>query len=102
MDIQNFKETLADFVSNKLKPSGAETITWFGIVILLSALIPSMLAVMSGLTDKLPPVDIVLFIWTALTMFFVRAALMKDIINVITIGFGFIINAVFMALILFK
>jgi hypothetical protein len=50
----------------------------------------------------MPPVDLVLFIWAALVTFFVRAAILKDTVNVLTIGAGFIVNAVFMALILFK
>jgi hypothetical protein len=101
-NIETFKRNISDFCVNKLKPSTAETITWLGIVILHCALIPTLIAVMTGLTDKLPQVDLVLFIWAALIMFFIRAAILKDIINVITIGFGFMINAVLMALIFFK
>ena len=100
--ITDIREKLTEFCNSKLKPGTAETMTWFGTIILIGALIPSFLAVMSGVTDRLPPVDIVLFMWATLTMFFVRAAIMKDILNIITIGFGFIINAVLMALILFK
>jgi hypothetical protein len=94
--------SLFDFFEHKLKPSTAESIGWVGIVLLHGALIPTFLAVMAGVTDKMPPVDLVLFIWAALVTFFVRAAILKDTVNVLTIGAGFIVNAVFMALILFK
>lgn len=97
-----FRTHVVDFFEHKLKPSTAESIGWIGIVLLHSALIPTFLAVMAGVTDKMPPVDLVLFIWAALVTFFVRAAILKDTINVLTIGAGFIVNAVFMALILFK
>jgi hypothetical protein len=40
--------------------------------------------------------------WGALVMGFIRAAILKDTINVLTIGAGFIVNSVFLALILFK
>jgi hypothetical protein len=100
--LYNVKEIIINFCANKLRPSTAETISWFGVLLLHASLVPSLLAVMNGLTDKLPPIDIVLFIWTALLLFFVRATILKDIINIITIGLGFIINAVLMALILFK
>ena len=61
-----------------------------------------MLAVMAGLTEKMPAVDLVMFIWAGLALFFVRAAILKDMLNVVTIGFGFMIHAVIMALVLFK
>jgi hypothetical protein len=57
---------------------------------------------MSGLTDKMPPVDLVLLCWSGLTLLFVKAAVQKDMLNVVTIGVGFIVQAVLMALIFFK
>ena len=47
-------------------------------------------------------VDLVLLVWAGLTLLFVKAAVQKDILNLITIGFGFVIQAVMMALIFFK
>jgi hypothetical protein len=61
-----------------------------------------MLAVMSGLTDRLPAVDLVLLVWAGLTLLFAKAAVQKDMLNVVTIGVGFIAQAVMMALIFFK
>jgi hypothetical protein len=98
----NLKEYLKDFLNNKLKPSTAESIGWIGLVLLLASLIPTFLAVMAGVTDKLPPIDLVLFIWAALVTFFIRAAILKDTVVVLTVGVGFMVNSVFMALILFK
>ena len=43
-----------------------------------------------------------LFAWAGLFLFFVKAAISKDILNIVTIGFGFVIQAGLMALILFK
>ena len=57
---------------------------------------------MSGLTDRLPGVDLVLLVWTGLTLLFVKAAVQKDMLNLVTIGFGFILQAAMMALIFFK
>ena len=96
------KNGVKHFLEHKLRPSTAESIGWIGLVLLHAALIPTFLAVMAGITDKMPPIDLVLFIWAALVTFFVRAAILKDTVNVLTIGVGFIVNAVFMALILFK
>jgi hypothetical protein len=98
----NLKGSLRNFLQHKLKPSTAESIGWLGLILLLASLIPTFLAVMAGITDKMPPIDLVLFMWAALVTFFLRAAILKDTVVILTIGVGFIVNAVFMALILFK
>lgn len=97
-DILKFKE----FVGSKISTVSAETFGWLAVVLLHSATIPSLLAVMAGLTDKLPGVDLVLLVWTGLTLLFVKAAVQKDMLNVVTIGVGFIVQAAMMALIFFK
>ena len=61
-----------------------------------------MLAIMTGLSDRTPSLDIVGFLWAGLIMLFFRAIVLKDMLNIITIGMGFIAQAVLMALILFK
>lgn len=90
------------FITEKFSHISAETLGWIAVVILHAATIPSLLAVMAGLTDRLPGVDLVLLVWAGLAMLFVKAAVQKDMLNLVTIGFGFIVQAVFMALIFFK
>ena len=97
-DISKFKE----FVGSKISTISAETFGWLAVILLHSATVPSLLAVMSGLTDKLPGVDLVLLVWTGLALLFVKAAVQKDMLNVVTIGFGFMVQAGLMALIFFK
>jgi len=46
--------------------------------------------------------DIVLFTWAGLVLLFGRAIVLKDTLNIVTIGVGFIAQAVIMAVILFK
>jgi len=91
-----------EFVTTKIGQVSAETFGWLAILILHASTVPSLLAVMSGLTDRLPGVDLVLLVWTGLSLLFVKAAVQKDMLNLITIGFGFIVQAVLMALIFFK
>ncbi len=90
------------FVTEKVSHISAETFGWLAAIVLHASTIPSMLAVMSGLTDRLPAVDLVLLVWAGLTLMFVKAAVQKDMLNVVTIGFGFIVQAVMLALIFFK
>ena len=80
----------------------AETMGWIAVVILHLATIPTMLAILTGLTDKMPPVDLVLFVWAGLFALFIKATIQKDLLNIVTIGFGFFIQAAIMALIIFK
>jgi hypothetical protein len=40
--------------------------------------------------------------WSALVLLFLRAIVLRDNLNIITIGLGFIVQAVMMALVLFK
>lgn len=90
------------FITEKVSHISAETFGWLAAIVLHASTIPSMLAVMSGLTDRLPAVDLVLLVWAGLTLMFVKAAVQKDMLNVVTIGFGFIVQAVMLALIFFK
>jgi len=101
--IKNFNlDDVKNFFSEKLSHVSAEALGWIAVLVLHAATIPSLLAVMAGLTDRLPGVDLVMLVWTGLTLLFVKAAVQKDMLNVVTIGVGFIIQAVLMALIFFK
>jgi hypothetical protein len=93
---------ITEFFVKRFSQISAETLGWIAVVVLHAATIPSLLAVMAGLTDRLPGVDLVLLVWTGLALMFVKAAVQKDMLNLVTIGFGFIVQAVMMALIFFK
>jgi hypothetical protein len=80
----------------------AETMGWIAVILLHLATIPTLLAVLTGLTEKMPPVDLVLFSWAGLFCFFLKAAIQKDFLNIVTIGFGFFVQAALMAMIIFK
>ena len=97
-DLQKMKS----FVVEKFSHISAETLGWIAVIVLHASTIPSLLAVMAGLTDRLPGVDLVLLVWTGLTLLFIKAAVQKDLLNLVTIGLGFIVQAVMMALIFFK
>jgi hypothetical protein len=90
-----------DFVNSIAKLS-SDTVEWVGVIALHGATIPTMLGLMMGVTDNTPPIDIVLILWGALAMFFIKAVIKKDILNIVTIGLGFIGQAVLMALLFFK
>jgi hypothetical protein len=80
----------------------AETMGWIAVILMHLATIPTMIAVLTGLTEKMPPVDMVLFSWAGLFCFFIKATIQKDLLNIVTIGFGFFCQAALLALIVFK
>ena len=90
------------FFLDHFKKITAETLGWMAAIVLHCATVPSLLALMTGLSDRTPGIDIVMFIYAGLILLFARAIVLKDQLNVITIGVGFICQAMLMAFILFK
>jgi hypothetical protein len=101
-DINNLKPVISKFFSNHFGQLSADTLGWLAPIVIHCATIPTLLALLTGLSDRTPPIDIVLFMWAGLVLLFGRAVILKDMFNIITIGAGFILQAVIMALILFK
>jgi hypothetical protein len=100
-DLVNVRNMMNNIREN-IGQLSAETLGWIGVILVHLATIPTLVAVLTGLTEKMPPVDIVLLMWLGLFMFFVKSVISKDLLNIITIGFGFFVQAVLMALIVFK
>jgi hypothetical protein len=95
-------QTIRDFLNNHLHKISADTLGWLAAIVLHCATVPSLLALMTGLSDRVPSLDVVAFLWAGLVMLFLRAIVLKDTLNIITIGVGFIVQAGLMALILFR
>jgi hypothetical protein len=93
---------IRDYVTNSLATLSADTLGWLAAILMHCATLPSFLALMTGLSDKTPSLDMIFFLWSGLVLLFMRAVVLRDMLNIITIGFGFMIQAGFMALILFK
>jgi|TARA_R110000782_G_scaffold13413_2_gene39541 hypothetical protein len=98
----NIREHIHTFLSFHLHKITADTLGWLAAILIHCASIPTLLALMGGLSTHTPTLDIIFFIWTALALLFGRAVLLKDMLNIITIGAGFAIQAAIMAAILFK
>ena len=100
--IQKLFQYIADFIRNKLGKVSADTLGWLANIALHCATIPSLLALMTGITDKTPSVDLVLMLWASLGLLFFRAVVLKDLLNIVTIGVGFMLQAMALVLIFFK
>ena len=97
-----FKERANAWLAENLPKVSADTLGWLAVILIHCATIPTLLALLTGLSDNVPNLDVVLFMWAGLVLLFGRAVVLKDTLNVITIGAGFIVQAVIMAMILFK
>lgn len=102
IDFNKIKDAIVHFFNAHFSKISAETLGWMAAIALHAATIPTLLALLTGLTDHTPSIDIVMFMWLGLVLLFGRAVILKDLLNIITIGLGFVVQAVLMALILFK
>jgi hypothetical protein len=102
IDFDRIKQSVVEFFSTHFSKISAETMGWLAAIALHAATIPTLLALLTGLTDSTPSIDVVLFMWLGLVLLFGRAVILRDLLNVVTIGLGFVIQAVLMAMILFK
>lgn len=100
--IEMLKHHCISFFRDHLSTVSSRTFDWLAALLLHVSTFPAYIAVIKGVTDNLPNVDIVLFVWAALALMFVRSVIRHDTLNVVTIALGFIMQAVFMALILFR
>ena len=90
------------FVAEKFSHLSAEAVGWLAIVFVHCATIPSVISLMIGLSDKLPSLDVVLFLWSGLLLMFIKSLIQRDMLLIITIGLGFFIQAFLLALVVFK
>jgi hypothetical protein len=102
LNLDFVKNAVQKFFEEHLLKISAETLEWLSIIVIHCATVPTLLAMMTGLSDRAPSLDIVMFVWGALLLMFIRAIILKNSLNIITNGFGFISQAVIMAFILFR
>lgn len=96
-----FEHLFTDF-KTKVTHVSINGIEWASLIALHAATVPTMLSLMAGLTDKTPSIDMVLIVWAALGLLFVKSIMKRDFTSIAIIGFGFLGQAILMALIFFK
>lgn len=100
--VQNLPTAFYRFLTEHLGKISAHTLGWLTIVLCHFAAIPTLLAVLLGKSDKLPPVDLMLFVWSALITLFFKALIERNSLYIATICIGFAAQTSIMGLILFK
>lgn len=85
-----------------IAPISAATLSWLAVILLHASTLPTLIAVLTGLSDRMPSVDMVLLVWAGLTAMFAQAVVQKNFLNIVTIAVGFIVQSGLMVLIFFK
>ena len=109
MSLDNVKSKIVKFFAklwtefkSSIRQVSIDGIGWTGLIALHAVTIPSLFGLMTGLTDNTPPIDMVIILWAAMALFYVKAILEKNVISIVIIGLGFIIQSAMMALVFFK
>jgi len=101
-----FLKSLPVLIYNWLKEHlghiSARTLGWLTIILLHLASIPTLLSVLMAQNDKLPPVDLMIFVWSGLITLFFKSLIERNFLYIATICMGFCAQTVIMSLILFK
>lgn len=91
-----------DWLNAHVAHFSAETLGWLAVIFIHAATLPTLLAVLTGLSDSMPTVDLVLLTWAGLAALFAQACVQRNMLQIITISVGFMMQAGLMALIFFK
>lgn len=93
---------ITDWVAAHVAPITAETFAWLAVIFIHAATIPTLVAVLTGLSDRMPTVDMVLLTWAGLSCLFAQAAIQRNMLQILTISAGFLLQSSLLALIFFK
>lgn len=100
--VKQISNRTTHWITQHLAHIGPDFFAWMAVIFLHSATIPSLLAIMTGLSDRMLPVEMVLLLWAGLAMLFAKAMVQHDSPQIIAISSGFMLQAVLMALIFFR
>jgi hypothetical protein len=74
---------------------------YVGMALIHSATLPATIGTILGANTVLPPLSMVLLVWAGLALFLVRAIAQNDRLYIISNSFGFIMQSIMLALIIF-
>lgn len=75
---------------------------WIGMILIHGATLPVTIKNIIGVSTAMPPVEMVLMVWSGLFLFLIRAIANKDTLYIVSNAIGFFFNTVLLALIVFK
>jgi hypothetical protein len=75
---------------------------WVGMILIHGATLPTTLSVILGYSTVLPPLSMVLLIWSGLFLFLVSAIANKNMLYIVSNSIGFVFQSVLLSLIVYK
>ena len=74
---------------------------WIGMILIHGATVPTTMSVILGYSSELPPLNMVLLVWSGLFLFLLRAVVAKDTLYIVSKAIGFFFNTILLALIVY-
>lgn len=74
---------------------------WVGVILIHSSTLPLNIKIILGQNVQLPPLDMILLVWTGLFAFLCNAIIRKDRLYIISNAVGFFFNSIVLSIIVF-
>ena len=74
---------------------------WIGMILIDAATVPTTMSVILGYSSELPPLSMVLLVWSGLFLFLLRAVVAKDTLYIVSNAIGFFFNTILLTLIVY-
>jgi len=74
---------------------------WIGMILIHGATVPTTMSVILGYSSELPPLSMVLLVWSGLFLFLLRAIVAKDTLYIVSNSIGFFFNTILLTLIVY-
>ena len=74
---------------------------WIGMILIHGATVPTTMSVILGYSSELPPLSMVLLVWSGLFLFLLRAIVARDTLYIVSNTIGFFFNTILLALIVY-
>ena len=74
---------------------------WIGMILIHGATVPTTMSVVLGYSSELPPLSMVLLVWSGLFLFLLRAVVAKDTLYIVSNTIGFFFNTILLTLIVY-
>lgn len=101
-NVKAFFITVGREIQSSIRQVSIDGVGWTALIALHAVTVPSLFGIMTGLSSTTPPIDMVIILWAAMALFYIKAILEKNVISLIIIGLGFIMQSILMALVFFK
>jgi len=75
---------------------------WIGLILIHGSTVPVMHLAIKGEPTVLPPLSMVILIWSGLLLFFIRSAIVKDKLYMLSNGIGFFSQSIMLAFLVLK